>query len=385
MDDEDDSSSCSCSSSSSESERHHRRRQKSNYDSNAGQLNPTPSQSQNSSFDPTLQTHLEMRAAQPAPIIIEKVVPNTMVTMPPPSQPTYIMQQPIPQQAILHPPLPPTEESSVRYVPYSETYQINERGEKITTEGNRILYMDVIQPNTPSDNPPSMPYIAQPSGDRPHRRRRPKPIPVVDLQSVEKIFHERKHRQRRASNRSDRGSTKERQLSTTDMLDIVEGYFEDYKGRKIKLNGRDAQEMLQHFDLSAKNERRASQSSSQQTYRRRRENHSTIDAGPSVNYVERSMVRTPSQHAPTPQLGSFKNVQVDEYVSSIYGSSEKGAPSIKSSSSHQQQQQQQQQATPTTNPQPTAEEQAFISPFRYMQSSVNPLLLREYRHAFGGV
>lgn len=381
MDDEDYSSSCSCSTSSTESNRRHRRRQKSKYDS-GDQLNPTLSRSQTSSFDPAAQQfNTEIRTAPLAPIIIEKVVPNAAVPMPTLGPPAYIIQRPLPQQPILHP--PPIAQSPAASVvpPYSESYQINERGEKITADGNRIVYMDVIQPNMVNQTLGPTSIVTQPAPPtRSHRRRRPKQVPVVDLQTIEQFFNEKHHRQRRASAKSDHASAGERLLSTSDMLDIVEGYFEDYKGRKIKLNGHDAQEMLNRLETSGKSDRRASESSSHKAHRHRRENHSTINAGPSLNYVERSMIQTPSQHAQTPQPPTFINDKVNEYVSNIYGSSERSAPSVRSSSSHRQ------QPDPSANPAPAATDaQAFISPFRYMQSSVNPLLLREYRQAFGGV
>ena len=111
-------------------------------------------------------------------------------------------------------------------------------------------------------------------------------------------------------------------------------------------------------------------------HHRRRQHHSTIKSGPPINYVERSQIKLPSQQS-LPARRSLNNEQVDEYVSSIYGSSEKAASSIKSSTSHQH--------TQANVPEPTMQNQEFISPFRYMQSSINPLLLHEYRQAYGGI
>ncbi|CAF1063614.1 unnamed protein product [Adineta steineri] len=415
MEDEEASSTCSCSSSSVSSReynRHHRRRQKSKYDQ-TDQINISALQSQTSAFEPTnIQNNIDSKKTQQGPIIIEKVVPNQMTTISQ-KQPTYILQQPqspyIQQQPqspymiqqpqspyIIEqpPPLPfnhsiPIQETSVNYAPYSEDYQVNERGEKITNEGNRILYMDVIQPNmmmNNNNNIEPIPYIAQPVMSRPRRRRRrPKSIPIIDLQSVEKIFSEKKPKQRRRTSIiSDQHNIHDEQLSTSDMLEIVEGYFEDYKGRKIKLDGHDAQTMLSQLESSSKRDRRRSKSSNNKTSRRR-QSYSTMNVGPTVSYVDRSIIKSPPKHGSIEQPQqqqppTFNNEQVNEYVSNIYGTCEKTSQSIRST------------ATPHHEPEPSNQintvnptEQDFISPFRYMQSSINPLLLREYRHTFGGI
>ncbi|CAF1041732.1 unnamed protein product [Adineta ricciae] len=381
MDDEDRSSSCSCSSSSSSSDisnrHHHRRRLKSKYD-HVDQLNAELVRSQTSSFDPTLPNNIDIKPVilQQTPIIIEKVVPNSIVSFQQ-KQPSYIFPQ-----SILQP--PPLQECTPSYATYSDTYQINEHGERITTDGNRILFMDVIQPNAQQKSIEPTSYITQPVHRAHSQRRRSKPIPVVDLQSIEKLFNERKSKQRRASLRHDQDDSDINQLTTSDMLDIVEGYFEDYRGRKLKLNGHDAQAMIRHLESSStskKKNRQESDSSNKQMYheyghRRRRQHHSTIKSGPSINYVERSQMKLPSQQS-LPARRSLNNEQVDEYVSSIYGSSEKAASSIKSSTSHQH--------TQANAPESTLQNQEFISPFRYMQSSINPLLLQEYRQAYGGI
>jgi hypothetical protein len=70
------------------------------------------------------------------------------------------------------------------------------------------------------------------------------------------------------------------------------------------------------------------------------------------------------------------NEQVNEYTSNIYGSSEQPSQSSPSTSHEIQ---------PSNDPNTTAAiDDDYISPFRYMQSSINPVLFREYRHIFTG-
>jgi len=296
MDDEDYSSSCSSSSTSTDNDRHHHHhhdKSKSKY--NPDQFNASFSHSHTSSFDPSslIQNTMEIKKL---PIIIEKVVPNPMLTRP--------------------------QQSLNNSISYSDTYQINEHGEKITQEGNRILFMDVVQPNIIESK---------------KHRKRSKHIPIIDLRSFENLLQDQQSKK----------NLHNQDLSTSDMLEIIEGYFEDYKGRKLKLNGDDAQTILDHFEASHKN------NSNNKTHRRRRESHSTLSTGPSVNYVERSAIRT----LPTEQdQQSIPSEQVnDSQISN----------------------------DPNNNIAGTDDD--YISPFRYMQSSVNPKLFREYRHTFNGI
>jgi hypothetical protein len=234
-------------------------------------------------------------------------------------------------------------------IPYSDIYQVNERGEKITQEGNRILFMDVIQPDIINNKHESKP-------SKTHRKRS-KHIPMIDLRTFENLLQDKQSKQHEKNiNNQD--------LSTSDMLEIVEGYFEDYKGRKLKLNGDDAQKILDHFEASHKKQHRQTSNSNNKTHRRRR-SHSTLTTGPSVNYVERSAIKPPSIEQEQQSISS------NEYVSNTYGTS--------SSPSHYDS-----QPSDDTNNIPGIE-QDYISPFRYMQSSVNPILFREYRHAFNGI
>ncbi len=404
MDDEEHSSSCSCSSSSNSSKEYNRvrhGRQKSKYDTEQVDI----SFSQSSSFDPAMvsvQNNTDIKKTQPAPIIIEKVVPNPIMTIPQ-NYPTYRMQSfnssipmqqsfnsSIPIQQSFNPPIP-IQQTTVNYAPYSDNYHINERGEKITSEGNRIIYMDVIQPNTIIPNfqpppyttqPPSYttqppPYTTQPppyttqSVRSYSHRRRSKHIPIINLQSIENLFNEKKSKQRQTNIYDNEKNLSEQQLTTSDMLEIVEGYFEDYKGRRIQLDGHDAQAMLGHLEPSSKKDHRRPDSVNKKTHRRRR-SYSTINIASSINYVEKSVIKSPSQHSSIHKQAEYNNEQANDYVSGVYGTSR----SITTPTNHQE--------TQRVNT-VALSDQDFISPFRYMQSSMNPLLLREYRNTFSGV
>lgn len=244
--------------------RHHRSPPKVQHHSNP--LSNPFALSRTGSFDPTTIPPFQPREQPKPPIIIEKVLPNSM------PRPQYTFDQ---SQHIV--------------ADDDDTYPINEQSEKMSKEGNRIVYMDVIRS---SDNQPIKPH-----------RKRSKKVPVLDLRSLENLFHH---------------------SHDPNDLEIIEGYFEDSRGRKIKLDGNDAQTILEHLETSDRH-------------------HSTITSGPDINYVER-----PSQFPSIEAPPSTSNPQ----------------PEVEQ---------------PPTNPEDNPD---FISPFRYMQSSVNPLLLREYRHLF---
>ncbi len=357
MDDEERSSSCSSSSSSTDHNRHHHEKSK------------TFSHLHTGSFDPSSIPN--NMGTKKLPIIIEKVVPNPMITRPP----QYLLEQS--DQSFN--PFIPIQQSDNNCIPFSETYQINEHGEKITQDGNRILFMDVIQPNMIDNKLETKSYITPKS-----RRKRSKHIPIIDLRSVENLLQEKKFKQREKSIDKHEKNFEDNHLSTSDMLEVVESYFEDYQGRKSKLNNDDAQTMLEHFQGSHKKEHRRTKSPDNITHHRRRRKRSTLTAGPSVNYVERPAIRAPSQpKSIEPEQQSISTVlnneQVDEYVSNVYGTPEKTSrPS--SPINHQESQ----QSSTNTNKN-IAIQQDYLSPFRYMQSSVNPLLFREYRNAFYGI
>jgi hypothetical protein len=356
MDDEEPSSSCSCSSSSTD-DHHHRSKSKTKHQTDP--LNASLSHSHTSSFDPSIQNNIEIKKV---PIIIEKVVPNPMIT----TRQKYSLEQP--EQSFN-----PIQQTDEDYLPFSETYQINERGEKITKEGNRLVFMDVVQPNTINNNNNNTAELQPYKAPRSHRKRS-QHIPVIDLRSVESLMKKSKSKPSRNIADNEEIQFENDHLSTSDMLEIVEGYFEDYKGRKLKLDGDDAQALLDHVELSYQTKRR--RRNSRNTHHHHRRTHSTLTAGPGINYVERSSIRPKSiesQQQPTPS--ALNNEQVDQYVSNIYGptiNSLEPAATIPHGP----------ESNNDVNQLTTVADPEFISPFRYMQSSINPLLLREYRNVF---
>lgn len=388
MDDEENSSSssCSCSSSSSSSveyDRSHHSRQDSKHDNNNNNpFNPTNTQA--SAFDPSLSTPApsDSNRFQQRPIIIEKVAPYSMMNMPL-MQPQFVQEQPQPPPSYSI----PSPQTSISYAPISAKYHINERGEKVTEEGNRILYMDVFRPDPNNPNVEPHPFSNQTPRPRSHRRKSSQ-IPVVDLQSLERLVADNRipevqqptmmHRKEKKSRKSHR--------APSDSIEIVEEYFEDHKGRRIQLNSYDSQTILEYLEYSSKKKNGRSSSQSHQTPRRRR-NRSTLVTGPQINYVERPSVRPERKQAsvepeqPAPNEPVFNNEKVNDYVSNVYGLYEKRTQKAKSpslSSNHQS------TNLPDNMAQLSLEDQEFISPFRYMQSSINPSLLREYRKAFTG-
>ncbi|CAF1241556.1 unnamed protein product [Rotaria sordida] len=383
--DKESSSSCSCSSSSSsimKYDRHHRKELNVRYD--VDQSNTTSSHSQTSSFDPySVHNNMEIKRLQQAPIVIEKVLPNPMIMMPE-KRSKYILEQ---SQESFDYSTPIQQEIHIDYIPIGDAYQINRRGEKITKEGNRIMFTDVIQPNLTTTNNIESKSNTPPKSDitpkaRSHRRRTTQ-IPVIDLQYIQNLCNERKFKQRQTSIDSDEKPIDDYHLTTSDMLEIVEEYFEDYKGREIKLNNRDTPTMLNHLELLNKNEHQEENNSINKTYHHhRRQNHSKLISDPSLNYVERSSIKLRSKQTLTDSKRSNPHILNNEHVSNIYGTSKKKSRSIKSSTlstkHHESQISNDTNTVDITN-------SDYISPFRYAQSTINPLLLREYRKTFNGI
>lgn len=403
MDDEDRSSSCSCSSSSSLScdynrHHHHHRSRRNLQDDNTDQINPSTSQLQPSSFDPSFpaQNNIGFATIQKPPIIVEKVVPNFIRQVEQP-QPTYIfeqpeqpfnsiipVQQPCPKyvfQQVLQPNncINPVEEPAIDYAPMPDSYYINESGEKITPEGNRILFMDAIQPNpTENDAIPIMNAPQLKRHRRRHRRRRPDAVPVIDLESIESILNEENAKYRHENAYTDDSLLKDKLLKPSDMLDIVEEYFEDYQGRKINLKKPKKPKQTDQSDVQYIQENIEYDSTNNHMHRHRRRHHDKFTSGPKIDYSEHfSTERTLEPQRSNAQLTS--NQYVDDYVSNTRRSSKRSTPARKSStpSVHPHETQ---YMTNTRKTPPHPEE--FISPLRYMQSSINPTLLREYRDAF---
>ena len=356
MDDEEPSRSRSSSSSSADADaaadhHHHcRHRRHSCHSRRSRSRSKHHNDSYTSSFDPSsIPTNINI---QKAPIIIEKVVPNPMITM----GQRYSIEQP--------------EQTDDDYSPsFSNTYQINEQGEKITKEGNRIVYMDVVQPNTTNNNNNDIAEI-QPYETPRSRRRRSKQIPVIDIRSIEGLRRRSKSKPARRIADIDAIPSDNDHLSTSDMLEIVEGYFEDYKGRKLKLDGNDAQALLDHFELSYETKQRRRSSTNTHHHHRRRRTHSTLTSGPGVNYVERASIRQSSieplaeQQQQLTQLVA-NNGQINQIEPAVTIPHESEPSNVVN------------QPTTVTNTE-------FMSPFRYMQSSINPILFRDYLHVFPG-
>ncbi|CAF2077689.1 unnamed protein product [Rotaria magnacalcarata] len=420
MDDEDRSTSSSCSSSSSESNQYDRHRHSSKQRSKheTDPFNTLVPQSQTSSFDPSLapQYNVQFNTIQKPPIVIEKVIPNNRM-MAIPQQvpnyafqqveqaqnygfqqaeqtqnygfqqaeqvPTYVFQQP---QQVFNPSVP-IQEPDTDYASMYDGYYINERGEKITREGNRILYMDVIQANATDNDlvPKSNEASKVPRRHRRRHRRRFNHVPVLDAQAVESIINEKKAKQQRRKTTD----ADEKYLTTSDMLEMVDEYFGEYKGKKHKSKNHPVQTKLDHLELSNIQEYQESNSSNNKTYHRRRRSHATLTSGPSITYVERpppmkhASEQTWIEHQQQSNFPPLNNEQVNEYVTNIYGTSKHELQSVKSPAPSTNNREAQAFQTNTHPVTPTNEE--FISPFRYMQSSVNPLLIREYHKALRGV
>ncbi|CAF1215279.1 unnamed protein product [Rotaria sp. Silwood1] len=397
MDDEEISSSCSCSSSSRssmKSDRHRRTRSNAKHD--IDQLNTAGLHLQTTSFNPlSVQNNIEIKRSQQAPIVIEKVIPNPMITFSK-KRPRYILEQP---QELFDYSIS-TNETDVDTISVSDSYQVNERGEKYTKEGNRILFMDVIQPKltnnkteplsyiTPKSNKISTsnitqkPYIIPKNHSRSHRRRTTH-IPVIDLKSIHSLINQKKYEQRQTSIDSDENQSDHYNLTTSDMLEIVEEYFEDHRGRKLKINNHNTQTTLDHLESVSENDYHDENRSNNKSHRRRRrQSYSTLISGPSLNYVERPSVRSTSKKTLIESKKSHPSVLNNEHVSNNYGTSGKISQTIKSPTLSTKP-----DATQISNNPKTSDiiNQDFISPFRYMQSSVNPLLLREYRKAFNAI
>ena len=389
VDDEEASttSSCSCSSSSSlsslsmKSGRLHRHRQDSYED--IEQFNALASNSQTNLLNSSSskQNDMEIIPLQRTPIVIEKLMPNPIIGVPQ-NYPSYILEQP---QQVSYPSIP-VQDTIPTYTAFSDTYRINERGEKITEEGNRILFSDVIQPNVINNNIQAQSYKT-PKFYAYSNRKRSKHIPVIDLQSIQNLLNNRAFKQRRKSINIDEKTLQDHHLATSDMLEIVEEYFEDHKGRKIKLNNHNTQALVDYLEPSNTKRRRSTHNKRV----RRRRTHSTLNAGPSISYVERPYVRPSAEHGsielqqqePTPFV--INNERVNEYVSNIYGTSEKKSRSPKSSSSSSSSHNHHETETTNTTNNVNVQNQDFVLPLQYMQSSINPLLLREYRKPFGEI
>ncbi len=384
---------CSCSYSNSSKSSHstssisteHSRRRNRHYSNeqklsdDSDQYDASFSHLQTSSFEPIIaQNTFETKKSRQAPIIIEKVVPKSVVPIP-------ILNPKLPEQSLDH--SNSIEESNLKYVPPSNfssfSYQINENGEKITKNGNRIVFMDVVQMNTDKKPIDSQSYIPIRPHPRSHRQRSSKHTPVIDIPRIEQLFNEKNSKnQRHISINTDNKSKDQpnhiNPLPILDKLETVVEYFEDYYENQMKLND----QIVQSDSSSIKKQRRKSSttsstnSSKNETHHRHK--HSTLISGPTINYVERPLIPsvTPTQvssdikqNNPLPPV--LTNEKLNEYVSNIYGI----ARSIKSSSSSTHQEIKSLDNITVTNT-------GSIPQLRYMQNSIDRNLLEEYRNAY---
>ncbi|CAF3639034.1 unnamed protein product [Rotaria socialis] len=265
----------------------------------------------------------------------------------------------------------------------SFSYRINEHGEKITKEGNRIVFMDVIRPNT--NNNTIDPQSDRPSKFRSRSRRQwqPKHIPVIDIQSIQRFIDENNSKNQRQTSASiindksvDRANDTTPRLKTTDMTEIIDEYFKDYNGHKTKLSNHETQSIDDRVKSpnTQKPRRTASIISSTHSSANgslHRRSQSTVNAGVKVNYVRRSTTSSTSSIV-KPIVPVFSDEKLDEYISNIYGTNR----SITSKTSSKNREESKSSNIPTTlNP-------TYIPAFRYMQSSVNSNLFREYYNAY---
>ena len=344
------------------------------------QFNESLSLLRASSFEPQSARH--HRSTTAAPIIIEKVQRPTLPPIP-----------------ILHPTLPDAPQHSYNtfdYVPAANlpslSYKINERGEKITSEGNRIVFMDVVRPTMANENPNDMPSAA-PSTVRRARpnsyRRRSTHVPVLNIESIERLF-QNTHSQR--ERRTSYNAQEAKQFDTSDMIEMVSDYVGDHYGYRKRSDVPNLSPPLLPFERRRRKPSNASSNVSSTAGTHRQREPSTITGVSSLKYGERPFIpilshnvrsqavpplQQQQQHRGHPPASILTEQQVNEYVSNIYGT----ARSRTVSTNHSEP-----QPTPVNTPLPmptrTVMNPIYQSAFRYMPSSVNSNLLREYRGAY---
>ncbi|CAF0904645.1 unnamed protein product [Adineta ricciae] len=405
MDSEENLCSCSCSSdkscsSSSVSTQYTRR--KSRQRRSKRQSSPTDtdqfemsfSQLVASTFEPIRpNTTSKSKRKRRKPIIIEKVLPKPVpctsgVNMRSSEQPEDPSRS--------HP------KSELVYIPSSDTscfsYDVNEYGEKITKEGNRIIFMDVVRPSKKINfaDPPS--YIPV-TPDKPRRRRRPKSarhIPVIDLQQLDKLINEQQSKaQRRASLQSEHTVShdlhQENYLATPDMLDILNKFFGLNFESRFYSNDKEIQTTIDYVTLHGQKEqeqkRKSSSKSSTASSKsgiRLHHNRSTITPATrehSIHSLQEQLTIPSPLHSQLSSINKQKSPpapsiltdqKLDQYISDIYGTPD-STNSITSSSHHPEQQVANQAAVLNAG---------YISAFRYMQSSMNANYLNSFHHAY---
>ncbi|CAF1187784.1 unnamed protein product [Didymodactylos carnosus] len=445
----------------SSASKHSRRRQLSFTSSNNDQFNPTFSHLQTSTFEP-----VGANASQndSNPVVIEKYISeqqkpesvafrNNFQTFSNDNnhypQKNYILEQSspsLPSFPVLHPTFYQPQEQQIQYVQEQQiqyapvntpltdlnNFQVNEKGERITNSGNRIVFMDVVTPSLnmqqmihrPADthrwpqqqqiittSTPYTPYqhpeyrFNEPpvnstkkivrkkhSPNRvPRQRSRRRQIPVIDIQNIEHLLEGPSNTERLYNplTRTKHGRD----------FEMIDGYLEDNSGRKLNLNRDDAESMLTKL---RQDDHRASTSSSMSSSKGsniiRQSKHSTT-LGSAINYAERGINRSFLKNLPDSQLStmvsskhsanltqhSLGSDHVKQYVENIYGASQreqlKPKESKRSTSNKSDNQPSQPITTTLFQPQQVTNE-TYMSPLRYMQNNITPLLLREYRKPY---
>lgn len=313
--DEDEKQSCSCHSSSSQkstsSSSIESSQKRHSHFNNIDQFHSSLLNQQTSSFEPVVSRHRHCKHTKP-PIIIEKILPT--------SKPKSRLDR---QTSIKSKPIP---------------YRINEHGEKITDEGNRIVFMDVVQMNSTEQTEPS----SKPSIPHERRVRSRRSIPVIDLESLERLYDDKSHR-----------------ISTPNQFDIIEQYFEDKQGRKYPSNNVTLQSLVNQTEsihLDDKQRRTSLQSSANSKSQHHHRSQSTLTKGTPIHYVERPTILSATHSRQ--QTPILTNAKLQENISNIYGT----ARSSRSNSSKSSKQ----------NP----------SAFRYVQTNINRDLIKEYRNIY---
>lgn len=395
MDEEDSSCSCSsstsskssCSTHSSISTKFSRKQTRSRSaklksSENIDQFNLPVSNLQTSSFEP-VQTRSNT-SKRNRPIIIEKVLPNPIAAIP-------ILHPQLPVHVVDPPVSPPQPESQVDYQLQSDStsirYEINDRGEKITKDGNRIVFMDVVQLNT--NLPPIESYPRQKSASRPrsHRHRTPKQIPILDMRTIEELFHEKtskKHRRTKTSTDHfpNEPSKSNKHLTIPEQSEVLDRYLSDHHQHSSKSSHR----TTSSDRAKQRSQGKRSITSSTHSSRSKTRHHQTypsITTGQPINYVERPVPPSNpiSSAATTQQNSPFRPILTDakltEYISNIYGATRSihsTSPSTSTTTNRR--------TDPSSIDRTAVENPTYISAFRTMQNNFNRNILDEYRHAY---
>lgn len=399
MEDEEHSSSCTCSShscsstsscsTSTKNSRKKRTRQNSSKHKSSDdtdQFDELYTKLPGSFFEPieTRKTH-EREHSRKTPIIIEKVVPTVPKSIP--------ILNPLPTLQSLD--IANTEHEK-NPAPRSQShaslgsYRINERGEKITKEGNRIIYMDVVRANMTTDK--IDPHVTESlkSRSRSRRKHQSKEIPVIDIQQIQQFIDEKITEKQRipaiSTNAASVSSTIDIiPLTKKDVSILIDQHINKYiENKPNNLNNQDTQLPKEGSQISIKHKLQRKLSTVSTIYSskheiRQRRSHSVRTDNSAIDHVEHASLASaslsqtssiPKPKSRTPSI--ITSEKLDEYVANIYGTRSARSDTVSSKVS----QEVQQPATPKA-PQPE-----FISPFRYMTSSVNPSIMLEFHKAY---